>query len=148
MQRPDFVRKTKHSGKGQEDVGYSYVVIQRGSRPTDVEDKLGRTGLVARWDEKAKASKVLKELKLFDDKASPVSEEPTVEAAEAEPPASELEETLRQEAFHWPRLVVPPMKKSGHIILDSCTPEGNIRNVYCFETLSLTLVLPQGKSCG
>lgn len=131
MQRPDFVRKTKHSGKGHEDVGYSYVVIQRGSRPTDVEDKVGRTGLVGQWDEEAKTSKVLKELKLFDVTTSPVPEETITEIAEVEPPASELEETLRQEAFHWPRLVVPPLKKSGHIILDSCTPEGKIKVPRC-----------------
>ncbi|KAH6916649.1 3-methyl-2-oxobutanoate hydroxymethyltransferase [Coprinopsis sp. MPI-PUGE-AT-0042] len=129
MQRPDFVRKTKHSGKGHEDVGYSYVVIQRGSRPTATEGKVGRTGLVAQWDEEAKASKILKELKLFDEKAAPVPEEASAEVAEVEPPASELEETLRQEAYHWPRLVVPPMKKSGHIILDSCTSEGKIMRI-------------------
>jgi hypothetical protein len=38
--------------------------------------------------------------------------------------AEELEETLRLEAFGWPRLVFPPMKRSGHVILDSCTAEG------------------------
>lgn len=30
---------------------------------------------------------------------------------------------LRNEAFHWPRLVFPPLKKSGHIIIDACTAE-------------------------
>jgi len=37
---------------------------------------------------------------------------------------AELEEHLRQEAYRWPRLVFSPLKKSGHIILDSCTAEG------------------------
>jgi hypothetical protein len=38
--------------------------------------------------------------------------------------AEELQEALRLEAFGWPRLVFPPMKRSGHVILDSCTAEG------------------------
>ncbi len=36
----------------------------------------------------------------------------------------ELQDQLRREAYQWPRLVFPPLKKSGHIILDACTAEG------------------------
>jgi hypothetical protein len=28
LQHPAFVRRTKHAGKGEEDVGYAYVVVQ------------------------------------------------------------------------------------------------------------------------
>ena len=38
---------------------------------------------------------------------------------------SDLEEALRSEAYGWPRLVFPPLKKSGHIIIDACTREGS-----------------------
>jgi hypothetical protein len=38
---------------------------------------------------------------------------------------SDLEEVLRSEAYGWPRLVFPPLKKSGHIIIDACTREGS-----------------------
>ena len=37
---------------------------------------------------------------------------------------NELQDALRSEAYHWPRLVFPPLKKSGHIIMDGCTAEG------------------------
>jgi ribosomal protein RSM22 (predicted rRNA methylase) len=37
---------------------------------------------------------------------------------------ADMMEALRLESYHWPKLVFPPLKKSGHIILDSCTPEG------------------------
>ena len=37
---------------------------------------------------------------------------------------SNLEEALRSEAYGWPRLVFPPLKKSGHIIIDACTRQG------------------------
>ena len=40
------------------------------------------------------------------------------------PSSHEVQEALRSEAYHWPRLVFPPLKRSGHIILDSCTVEG------------------------
>jgi len=36
----------------------------------------------------------------------------------------DIEDSLRKHAYHWPRLVFPPLKRSGHIILDSCTSSG------------------------
>ena len=38
--------------------------------------------------------------------------------------ADKLEAALRLEAYNWPRLVFPPLKRSGHIILDGCTEDG------------------------
>lgn len=136
------MRLTKHSGFGFEDVGYSYVVIQRGSRPTSaasISSRTGRAGLVAQWEAEAKASKVLKELELFNPptasqttltEGSLSSVEPEVEAGSLvemsglSTATPEPADTFRQEAYSWPRLVFPPMKKSGHVILDSCTAEG------------------------
>ena len=47
---------------------------------------------------------------------------------------SELQEILRKEAYSWPRLVFPPLKKSGHIVLDSCTAEGlSTRTIFVTE---------------
>ncbi|KLO20780.1 Rsm22-domain-containing protein [Schizopora paradoxa] len=48
-----------------------------------------------------------------------------------------FDEQIRNEAFSWPRLVFPPIKNSGHVILDSCTPEGKI--------MRLTIPRSQGK---
>jgi len=64
--------------------------------------------------------------------------EPRPESAleESESP-SDLEESLRSEAYGWPRLVFPPLKKSGHIIIDACTREGKI--------MRLTIPKSQGK---
>jgi len=33
---------------------------------------------------------------------------------------------MRQEAFSWPRIVAPPMKRSGHVVFDVCAASGNI----------------------
>ncbi len=47
---------------------------------------------------------------------------------------SELQEILRKEAYSWPRLVFPPLKRSGHIVLDSCTAEGlSTRTIFVTE---------------
>lgn len=58
--------------------------------------------------------------------ASPASAD-TIETAPSKDTSDgpeNLEEALRLEAYNWPRLVFPPMKKNGHVILDGCTAEG------------------------
>lgn len=89
MQRPAFVRKTKHVRVGHEDIGYSYVVICRGKRP------------------------------------SPFLPGDT-ENTHSDIAQSETGDDIRLEAYNWPRLVFPPLKRSGHVILDGCTAEGNV----------------------
>jgi len=37
-----------------------------------------------------------------------------------------LEEEIRAGSYYWPRIIYPPLKRSGHIILDTCTKEGHI----------------------
>ena len=32
--------------------------------------------------------------------------------------------SLRNESYSWPRVIYPPLKRSGHIILDACTEDG------------------------
>ncbi len=81
-------------------------------------------------EDAAKSQVKLKELQLHDgDDAVPSIREsiPAEEEASTSSPsltAEQLNEVLRQEAFQWPRLVFPPLKRPGHIILDSCTAEG------------------------
>ncbi|KAF5332576.1 hypothetical protein D9611_005065 [Ephemerocybe angulata] len=149
LQRPEFVRLTKHSKVGHEDVQYSYVVIQRGARPGQVTSTVGRLGQVGARAINAQIAKStpVKQLSLFDEKhdsaphaapiRSPESESQALSQLSEDTSLEELQNTLRQEVYHWPRLVFPPMKKSGHVILDSCTPEGKI--------MRLTIPKSQGK---
>jgi len=46
---------------------------------------------------------------------------PTAEEARNQ---DETENDLREEAYTWPRVVAPPMKRAGHVILDTCFPDG------------------------
>ncbi|KAJ4485621.1 mitochondrial small ribosomal subunit Rsm22-domain-containing protein, partial [Lentinula aciculospora] len=144
LQRPSFIRLTKHSTIGHEDTGYSYIVIRRGERPARPSSKLGRIGAVGKreLDKEAESQTVMKELSLHND--NNVDEVP-LDVSHAISPRnesrlsldSELWTELRQEAYSWPRLVFPPLKKSGHIILDACTQEGKI--------MRLTVPKSQGK---
>ncbi|KAJ7755072.1 Rsm22-domain-containing protein [Mycena maculata] len=148
LQRPSFVRRTKHSGQGHEDMGYSYIVIRRGPRPSNPETAVGRVGGIGRTALQRELDKQTPVKELFlhgESEIAQAEEQPesTTEALEnneeiEEPstPAA-LEAALRLEAYNWPRLIFPPLKKAGHIILDGCTPEGKI--------MRMTVPKSQGK---
>ncbi|KAL4067352.1 mitochondrial small ribosomal subunit Rsm22-domain-containing protein [Scleroderma yunnanense] len=213
LQRPTFLRHTKHVRDGHEDMGYSYVVVQRGLWPDAMAEPVGRIGAVGKDAMERQAlthSAVLQVLEHADERQhnpqSPslvtsqsqhfqgaedksadeglpqlqsdirsslssgaerhapvheqvyVSDADAIDAAKAtslphgdvntplnpvraqtlQPmAATDLEEALRREAYGWPRLVFPPLKRSGHIIIDACTPEGKI--------MRLTIPKSQGK---
>lgn len=195
LQSPSFLRRTKHVKEGYEDIGYSYVVVQRGSRPNTVVEPVRRVGAVGKeaMERETRArTAVLRELKRADEHqhgaqsasgvdietenprlrvqpgtlpagvntAAPVSgqvhvvdvdavytatttsfprgdENVSTNPTPAQIPMADIEEALRREAYRWPRLVFPPLKKSGHIIIDACTAEGKI--------MRLTIPKSQGK---
>ena len=137
MERPPFVRHTKHSGVGHEDIGYSYVVIRRGPRPSIPDIKVGRLGDVGmRQKQLEEAKRPPVELELDDgnpqtssaDVIASTESEKTMESHDRDP--EEIEDLMKAEAFHWPRLVLPPLKKSGHVVMDVCGPSGMCPSVY------------------
>jgi ribosomal protein RSM22 (predicted rRNA methylase) len=123
MQLAPFVRATKSSRAGQEDIHFSYVVIQRGARPDRVDTQVGRMGGFGNG-----AKTPIKELEVHVEGTGSdlPSETEILENADAEPELSpsELQAQLRLEAYQWPRLIFSPLKKGGHVILDACTIEG------------------------
>jgi len=144
MERPPFVRRTKHSGVGHEDIGYSYVVIRRGPRPSIPDVKVGRLGEVGRRRlqlEEAKRPPVELELDDGSLQAPPpptvtsTLSEKTIEPHDRSP--AEIGNLIEAEAFHWPRLISPPLKKSGHIVMDVCSPSGSWSFFICSNLLTL-----------
>ena len=163
------MRRTKHARRGEEDVGYSYVVVRRGERirdPSNDAVNVGRVGAVGRWAEEAErdreerknegqAGKVRWTIDEDGIEAGVVIEESDavrVEASEDTIPVDglqdevvtnssvnnagtelkgELEDALRNEAYGWPRINFPPLKRSGHVLIDACMPEGT-----CFALIS------------
>lgn len=150
LQRPEFVRKTKHSKVGHEDIGYSYVVIRRGARQERPEGKFGRVGDIGKREiEKfAAAQAAMIELVIDGDVIRPsklskslVDPSPAIDPAEVNMTPEDTQEAMRSEAYHWPRLVFPPLKRSGHIVMDVCTAEG------MFRFVSLNGMLISGVRC-
>ncbi|KAJ6623097.1 mitochondrial small ribosomal subunit Rsm22-domain-containing protein [Mycena sp. CBHHK59/15] len=148
LQRPSFVRQTKHSGEGYEDMGYSYIVIRRGPRPPNPGTKVGRVGRVGQvaLDKELESQIPVKEIFLHSEhdsaqqgglNASPIDVIEDIEVNEEPATPADLDAALRLEAYGWPRLIFPPLKKSGHVILDACTPEGKI--------MRMTVPRSQGK---
>ena len=178
LQRPRFVRQTKHAKRGEEDVGYSYVVVRRGERNRDLGGgeggvavvREGRIGAVGRWAEEAEKAR---EDRQDEERAGKgrwsvdedgveagvvveESEAVRVEASEESIPvdglqdesgeevgmgAKELEEVLRNEAYGWPRINFPPLKRSGHVLIDACMPEGMPCTQAFVDALTLIHVL-------
>ncbi|KAJ2002700.1 37S ribosomal protein S22 [Coemansia thaxteri] len=103
-QRPSFTMLTKHSKSNVEDLRYSYVILRRTSRPS-LPLPVTSTG------------------------DSPVS----MSVAQANPdkylPTGELRkpaDLLALEAYHWPRIILPPIKRKGHVIMDVTTKKGTV----------------------
>ncbi|GAA6005050.1 hypothetical protein JCM10207_008492 [Rhodosporidiobolus poonsookiae] len=99
VQNPTFLRHTKHTSRGQDDAKFSYVVIRRGQRPLP-------------------ASVAETAVELSQPGEAVVLHDATVK--EKEGPIDVAEELAR------PRIIAPPMKRSGHIIFDVCSPSGDI----------------------
>ncbi|KAJ2716910.1 37S ribosomal protein S22 [Coemansia spiralis] len=84
-QRALFTMRVKQSKSNIEDVGYSYVVVRRGPRPSPQAAPL-RRGICH----------------------------------------SKTPEELARQAYSWPRIIMPPMKRKGHVVTDVCTAAGQI----------------------
>ena len=107
------------------------MAVRRGARPPIAATQAGRIGEVGlrEFQRSSRVQVPIKELVLHDGGSEPTPSDPDVpKVAESLVPLvtqdQDLETALRQESFNWPRLVFPPLKRSGHVILDGCTAEG------------------------
>lgn len=144
LQRPSFLRKTKHSTRGEEEKGYCYLVIAKGERPSvgTVDENMkvaGRMGKVGREAAekaliKSQGRSIIQEVEGHEAVMEVVhlhEMEPGMEKyfEGVLPPVNSdgLEESLRKEAYSWPRMVAPPMKRKGHVTMDTCCPDGELQ---------------------
>ena len=79
-------------------------------------------------EERAKPSnRVRRELNLFEVEPTTMVEEVLEEEEVVSTPdvrEVDVERDMRVESYVWPRLVYPPMKRNGHVVLDVCEPLG------------------------
>jgi ribosomal protein RSM22 (predicted rRNA methylase) len=117
--RPPFLQKilgAKH--RNHEDVEFSYVSVMRGRDLRDKDEENIIQGEVA------------------TDRAFIGFENPQAVAEEIEdefdptaPAVPDMEDTSTDETPHslsLPRMVLPPLKRQGHVIIDMCTPAGTL----------------------
>lgn len=120
IQRPKFLKVTKHTLVDEEDCKFSYVIVRRGSRDECKfdESKLG-----------------------LDDQVSEVNDHQTGsrdQVIESNQVEDHSVERIRTNPINWPRIILPPHKKKGHVILDVCSSNGQIER--------MTIPKSQGKS--
>lgn len=125
LNRPAYLRKTKHATRGQEDVQYSYVVIRRGPRPAPVD--------IPTAPPAPPAAEKAPDRKLVEVGGAAPGETVHMEWQDVEVeddsrdnwvPRTRDSEEMRHEAYSWPRIIYLPIKRSGHVILDTCTKDG------------------------
>lgn len=98
LQRPDYLQLTRHSKYNIEDVNYSYVLLRKGmSRPV---------ASTAQKDEVAEPKK---------------QEEEEVSTDEL----AEWKGGIVTESYRWPRIILPPLKRHKHVLIDVCSPAAN-----------------------
>ncbi|GAA5869841.1 hypothetical protein JCM1840_007651 [Sporobolomyces johnsonii] len=116
IQTPAFLRHTKHTTRGEDDAKFSYVVVRRGQRPSATAPTSSAfAGLMAELDASATSVEAAGTPRAEADKPAP-------EAGEAEVKG----DTKVGDVLTWPRMIAPPLKRSGHVILDVCAASGNI----------------------
>ncbi|KAJ1901674.1 37S ribosomal protein S22 [Kickxella alabastrina] len=108
VQRPTFTMRTKHSKSNVEDLRYSYTVMRRGARPAAVDAASQTRGQQAEAVASLAAAQAQPELYLPDGRLRKTSEQ------------------LAAEAMDWARLILPPIKRKGHVQADVCTREGTV----------------------
>ncbi|GJN89794.1 hypothetical protein Rhopal_002783-T1 [Rhodotorula paludigena] len=113
VKTPAFLRNTKHSSRGEEDSKFSYVVVRRGQRPTSAAP--ARPSAV---------EGLLAEVDALEAQAAP---DAAVRAIASVIPTAAQQDTIDVPSeLSWPRLVAPPKKRSGHIIMEVCASSGDI----------------------
>ncbi|EAS36490.3 37S ribosomal protein Rsm22 [Coccidioides immitis RS] len=108
--RPDFLQKISGAiGKNHEDVEFSYLVVQRG---VDQRENQG----IIQGPSAADAA--------FSGYEASVDNAGHFEIQEL----SEMNEstTPQVNTLSLPRLILPPIKRKGHVVMDVCTPAGKI----------------------
>ncbi|KAG0206529.1 37S ribosomal protein S22 [Mortierella sp. GBA30] len=125
VQRPDFLRKTKHSKENYEDAKYTYVILRKGARPLFVasspvisekpQEQLQLTDLTAKG--------------ISDNDSSIVQKKKFKKLPPPPPVTYEKSEDMFAASHAWSRIVVPPIKKDGHVVIDTCGTSGFLERI-------------------
>ncbi|POW23398.1 hypothetical protein PSHT_00067 [Puccinia striiformis] len=103
IDRPKFLKDTKHTTKPEEDAKYSYVIIRRGQRPSPPTATT------------------------TSDSATHFSSSGEIMlGSEGEKSTENGGSSSTGAALEWPRIILPPHKSKGHVVFDVCALSGEI----------------------
>jgi len=124
--RPPYLQRLLGGkDRNHEDVNFSYVAVQKGvSFETDNEGRKIKRGDSA--TDRAFQGYDLgdAELAANDSTSAPTNEATSTNVGTEDTPTSQP--TNYPNSLTLPRLIFPPLKKPGHVILDVCTPSGTL----------------------
>lgn len=122
--RPQFLQRIIDAkDRNHEDVKFSYIAVQRGEdlrQQAEIAQDIEATNAAFAGYEHIARSPKEEELEAVN---TPNTTETTPQTTEATPSESP---TGTFHTLSLPRIVYPPMKRRGHVILDVCTPEAKI----------------------
>ncbi|KAG9321711.1 hypothetical protein KVV02_006625 [Mortierella alpina] len=123
VQRPDFLRKTKHSKENFEDAKYTYVILRKGARPVFTPPALTKPTEQSQEPVEANTS-----TNTGDSDNS--SQKKRFKKQPPPPPVTyENAEDMFAASHAWSRIVVPPLKKDGHVVIDTCGTSGFLERI-------------------
>ncbi|KAJ9110679.1 hypothetical protein QFC19_001508 [Naganishia cerealis] len=136
----DMSKKLLATDQGESDgmVG-CHVIAPRGARPQKHSQDVGRVGAIAKEEIASFRKKASGEVQrlivpvvggkegdyevLVADADGDGGE---MQWADARLSKEDMQSELRAQAYQWPRLVYPPLKRSGHVVMDTCHSSGSI----------------------
>ncbi|KAG0227072.1 37S ribosomal protein S22 [Actinomortierella wolfii] len=118
-------KRTKHSKENYEDSKYTYVILRKGSRPS-LTDEVKQyyqkkqqdafSALLAEQEEKEQDEN--------NDKKKKHTKLPSLP-----PIVFDTPEDMYKDSHSWARIVVPPLKKDRHVVIDYCGASGRLERM-------------------
>ncbi|KAF9350518.1 37S ribosomal protein S22 [Mortierella sp. NVP85] len=136
LQRPDFLRKTKHSKENYEDSKYTYVVLRKGPRPLfnpptspPPTSTLTTTSTSIPLEQfEIQPQQSAGDIHVPTD--SSVTKRTKYKKPPPPPPVTyDNPEDMFTASHSWSRIVVPPLKKDGHVVIDTCAANGYLERI-------------------
>ncbi|KAF9351354.1 37S ribosomal protein S22 [Mortierella sp. AD094] len=125
VQRPDFLRKTKHSKDNYEDSKYTYVVLRKGARPVFTPPPPTSTIVESSQPQSIEPANVSTE----SEEGSSTKRKKYKKLPPPPPVTYDNPEDMFAASHAWSRIVVPPLKKDGHVVMDTCAANGYLERI-------------------
>ncbi|KAF9970544.1 37S ribosomal protein S22 [Actinomortierella ambigua] len=127
VERPDFLRRTKHTKENYEDSKYTYVVLRKGPRPSLSAEVMQH---YQKRQQDAVAATLQEQQQLQDQEQEGGNKKKKHIKVPPLPPITyDNADDMFMASHSWARLVVPPLKKDRHVVMDYCAKSGQLERM-------------------